>query len=113
MIFKKMDYREVAGCGMSVTTFRDTYYNNGGVLCVLNGFYLKLTKEARYRVYHTFDPIKKLVILLLPEEAETSAIRHRPSPFLAGKMKILGDIVESPLSPEEWDLQLKQVDNNL
>jgi hypothetical protein len=53
------------------------------------------------------------VILLFPEEAETPAIRHRPSPFLAGKMKILEDIVAPPLSPEEWDLQLKQVDNNL
>ncbi len=44
------------------------------------------------------------VILLMPETAVASQPPHRrPPPQLKGKIKVLGDIVSSPVAADEWD----------
>jgi len=76
--------------------------------------FLETNEKGQLQGLPDLRPHQKIeVILLLPDETVTPAIRRQPSPFLAGKMKILSDIIEPPLSLEEWDLQLKQWDNNL
>jgi hypothetical protein len=43
-------------------------------------------------------------IFLIPEKKRKGKKRRKPSPVIAGKGKIIGDIISPVSPPEDWDV---------
>ena len=48
--------------------------------------------------------VRMEAIFLIPEKKRKSKKRRRPSPVIAGKGKIIGDIISPVSPPEDWDV---------
>ena len=66
---------------------------------------LETDRQGRLVTQPKLPPnVRMEAIFLIPEKKRKSKKRRKPSPVIAGKGKILGDIL-SPVSPsEDWDV---------